>query len=96
MDLDTYDIKTILVDPPRAGLDAASLELTKKYDEIVYISCNPAKLNAELASFEDHKIVSAALFDQVVLTRAHTYAHSQTHGQNHARKISSSSPFPTR
>lgn len=64
VDLDQYDIKTIFVDPPRAGLDAGSLELTKKYDEIVYISCNPAKLRAELDSFPDHKIEAAALFDQ--------------------------------
>jgi len=46
-------------------LDEASLALTRQYDEIVYISCNPAKLNAELALFNEHKIVSAALFDQV-------------------------------
>ena len=48
-----------------AGLDDASLALTKKFDEIVYISCNPAKLRAELDSFDEHQIVSAALFDQV-------------------------------
>jgi len=54
-----------------AGLDAGSLELTKKYDEIVYISCNPAKLRAELDSFPDHKIEAAALFDQVCVP-AHT------------------------
>jgi hypothetical protein len=52
--------RTILVDPPRAGLDAASLELTQKYDEIVYISCNPAKLRAELGArftcFTDTKV----------------------------------------
>jgi hypothetical protein len=88
VDLDTYDIKTILVDPPRAGLDSASLELTKKYDEIVYISCNPAKLNAELASFEDHKIVSAALFDQVVLTRA-----TRTRTHKHMDKITHTRSF---
>lgn len=66
VDLDTYDIKSILVDPPRAGLDQASLALTQKYDEIVYISCNPTKLRSELESFTEsgHAIVSAALFDQ--------------------------------
>jgi len=68
VDIDDYNIQTILVDPPRAGLDAASLELTKKYDEIVYISCNPAKLQVELESFTEHRIVSAALFDQFPYT----------------------------
>ena len=34
VDLASYDIQTILVDPPRAGLDAASLALTQQYDEV--------------------------------------------------------------
>jgi len=38
-DNDKYDIKIILVDPPRAGLDVNTCKLVCYYDYIVYISC---------------------------------------------------------
>jgi tRNA (uracil-5-)-methyltransferase len=36
-----FDFSTVLVDPPRAGLDPVTLGLVAKYDHILYISCNP-------------------------------------------------------
>lgn len=63
--LDDYDFTTVLVDPPRAGLDAASCRQLSGYARIVYISCNPDTLEDNLALLtETHRITRLALFDQ--------------------------------
>ena len=36
-----FEFGTVLVDPPRAGLDALTRSLVSKYQDILYISCNP-------------------------------------------------------
>src|SRR5690606_26319735 len=65
VDLSGYDFGTVFVDPPRAGLDPATLELVKGYDRILYISCNPHTLAANLDELHGtHRIVRCALFDQ--------------------------------
>lgn len=65
MALDGYRFTTVLVDPPRAGLDAPSCERLRDYARIVYISCNPETLAANLEQLADtHAIVRFALFDQ--------------------------------
>lgn len=63
--LDEYDFSTVLVDPPRAGLDEASCRQLGDYPRIVYISCNPESLadNLEILA-ETHMITRFALFDQ--------------------------------
>eukprot|EP00199_Chlamydomonas_sp_CCMP681_P002363 CAMPEP_0119105958 /NCGR_PEP_ID=MMETSP1180-20130426/3784_1 /TAXON_ID=3052 ORGANISM="Chlamydomonas cf sp, Strain CCMP681" /NCGR_SAMPLE_ID=MMETSP1180 /ASSEMBLY_ACC=CAM_ASM_000741 /LENGTH=406 /DNA_ID=CAMNT_0007091155 /DNA_START=60 /DNA_END=1276 /DNA_ORIENTATION=+ len=40
-DWDSLRLDTILVDPPRSGLDAATVKLVSAFDRVVYISCNP-------------------------------------------------------
>ena len=63
--LDDYDFTTVLVDPPRAGLDEASCRQLSGYSRIVYISCNPDTLEDNLALLtETHRIARLALFDQ--------------------------------
>ena len=65
MALDDYDFSTVLVDPPRAGLDPQSCERLREYARIVYISCNPATLLDNLQQLQDtHAIRRFALFDQ--------------------------------
>jgi tRNA (uracil-5-)-methyltransferase len=65
IDLDSYNFSTILVDPPRAGLDADTLKLISRFDNIVYISCNPQTLADNLKQIcISHQIESAAVFDQ--------------------------------
>lgn len=65
MALDDYAFTTVLVDPPRAGLDAPSCERLRGYARIVYISCNPETLAANLEQLADtHAIARFALFDQ--------------------------------
>lgn len=83
IDLSSYDFRTVLVDPPRAGLDDASVAQVQGYEHIVYISCNPNSLHKNLQSLcETHDVTRFALFDQfpytdhietgVVLTRKPT------------------------
>ncbi|WP_254277110.1 tRNA (uridine(54)-C5)-methyltransferase TrmA [Halomonas sp. 3H] len=63
--LDDYDFTTVLVDPPRAGLDEASCRQLSGYSRIVYISCNPETLADNLETLtETHEITRFALFDQ--------------------------------
>lgn len=69
IDLDTYDFSTVLVDPPRAGLDQTTLSLIARFDTIVYISCNPETLIDNLSSLnKTHKVTKTALFDQFPFT----------------------------
>ncbi|MFO8044449.1 MAG: tRNA (uridine(54)-C5)-methyltransferase TrmA [Halomonas sp.] len=63
--LDEYRFSTVLVDPPRAGLDEASCRQLSDYPRIVYISCNPKSLEDNLEILgETHAITRFALFDQ--------------------------------
>jgi tRNA/tmRNA/rRNA uracil-C5-methylase (TrmA/RlmC/RlmD family) len=39
-----YEFSTVLVDPPRAGLDKNTLQAIQQYDQIIYISCYPPRL----------------------------------------------------
>jgi len=68
-DLTAYNYDTVLVDPPRAGLDPDSTELVSRFNNIVYISCNPHTLQNNLAELvKTHKIEKFALFDQFPYT----------------------------
>jgi len=65
IDLESYNFSTVLVDPPRAGLDDSSTELIMTIDNIIYISCNPETLARDLETLTTtHKVVEAAIYDQ--------------------------------
>ncbi|QEA39447.1 tRNA (uridine(54)-C5)-methyltransferase TrmA [Pistricoccus aurantiacus] len=67
--LSEHDFSTVLVDPPRAGLDEQSCEQLSEYPRIVYISCNPDTLVENLAHLDKtHDIARLALFDQFPFT----------------------------
>ena len=69
IDLTAYDCNTILVDPPRAGLDDYTLQMVQGYERILYISCNPHTLCENLQTLtQTHRIERAALFDQFPYT----------------------------
>ncbi|WP_369854741.1 tRNA (uridine(54)-C5)-methyltransferase TrmA [Candidatus Thalassolituus haligoni] len=69
IDLGSYDFRTVLVDPPRAGLDDESVKQVQGYDNIIYISCNPETLQANLRLLsQTHTIQRFALFDQFPYT----------------------------
>lgn len=69
IDLHSFNFGTVFVDPPRAGLDPATLELVRGYQRILYISCNPETLAANLQDLSStHQITRCALFDQFPYT----------------------------
>ncbi|MCF1429104.1 MAG: tRNA (uridine(54)-C5)-methyltransferase TrmA [Shewanella sp.] len=69
VDLKSYQCNTIFVDPPRAGLDPDTVKLVQGYERILYISCNPNTLIANLDVLsQTHKISRFALFDQFPYT----------------------------
>jgi tRNA (uracil-5-)-methyltransferase len=69
IDLTKYDFSTVLVDPPRAGIDQKTLDLIQQFDSIIYISCNPLTLAENLESLcLTHEIKRAAVFDQFPFT----------------------------
>ncbi len=69
IELHTYDFSTVLVDPPRAGLDEGTTTLISKIDHIIYISCNPETLARDLKVLtQTHQVAQAALFDQFPYT----------------------------
>jgi tRNA (uracil-5-)-methyltransferase len=69
-DLDAFNAATVLVDPPRAGLDDASCALLVQFARIVYISCNPQTLLRDVGRLGDaYRIERFALFDQFPYTR---------------------------
>ena len=60
------DVNTIVVDPPRKGLDAKVAEsiLSVKPNKIIYISCNPSTLARDLKIFaKDYSISFVQPFD---------------------------------
>jgi len=69
IDLKSYEFGSVFVDPPRAGMDEGTCELTRRFDRILYISCNPETLAANIAQLSDtHKVSRCALFDQFPYT----------------------------
>lgn len=69
LDLKSYDFSTVLVDPPRAGLDDKTIAMIQQFDKIIYISCNPLTLADNLQQLvRTHAIKRSALFDQFPFT----------------------------
>ena len=67
--LGEYDLKTLFVDPPRAGLDEQTVAMASNFETILYISCNPQTLLENLQSLcTSHQIKQFALFDQFPYT----------------------------
>ncbi len=65
----SYNVKTIFVDPPRSGLDELTLELVSRYEHILYISCNPYTLQENLQELlKTHTIEDMVAFDQFAYT----------------------------
>ena len=65
VDLNSYNFSTVLVDPPRAGLDIDTIKLISNIDNIIYISCNPETMARDLVELtKTHAIEDSAIFDQ--------------------------------
>lgn len=69
IDLDSYEFTSIFVDPPRSGMDPHTTSITQRYENIMYISCNPVTLQENLKTItQTHEITNVALFDQFPYT----------------------------
>jgi tRNA (uracil-5-)-methyltransferase len=69
INIDNYNFKTVLVDPPRAGLDINTIKLISQFDNIVYISCNPNTLANNLKELcKTHNVIKINFFDQFPYT----------------------------
>jgi tRNA (uracil-5-)-methyltransferase len=67
--LGDYSLQTLFVDPPRAGLDEHTVQMASRFPSIIYISCNPTSLAANLEVLcENHHVEQFALFDQFPYT----------------------------
>ncbi|MRJ03003.1 MAG: tRNA (uridine(54)-C5)-methyltransferase TrmA [Epsilonproteobacteria bacterium] len=70
VDLSSLQLESLLVDPPRSGLDPATLRVAKNFRNILYISCNPSTLRRDLDELEREgfSLEEVALFDQFPYT----------------------------
>ncbi|MCF7521399.1 tRNA (uridine(54)-C5)-methyltransferase TrmA [Neisseria sp. ZJ106] len=69
IELSDYRFSTIFVDPPRAGVDDETLKLVAQFEHVIYISCNPQTLRANLDTLcQTHTVERFALFDQFPFT----------------------------
>ncbi len=67
-----YSFGAALVDPPRAGLDPATVGLLGRFGTIIYISCCPATLTENLKELvKTHRVEKIAFFDQFPYTEEH-------------------------
>lgn len=69
INLQDYQFSTLMLDPPRAGLDDETRRIAQEFENIIYISCNPDTLHRDLLQLtQTHKIKRFAAFDQFPYT----------------------------
>jgi len=69
IDINSYDITSLFVDPPRAGLDEESCRFASRFENLLYISCNPETLARDMKYLlKTHRIEAMAMFDQFPYT----------------------------
>jgi tRNA (uracil-5-)-methyltransferase len=67
--LQDYEFSTVFVDPPRSGMDSETTDFVSRFENILYISCNPLTLKENLQVLnKTHKVERMALFDQFPYT----------------------------
>ena len=70
IDIHDYNLTTLLIDPPRSGLEfKEALDFTARFNRVIYISCGPTSLCSDLAYLsKTHNIKKLAFFDQFPYT----------------------------
>ena len=82
IEITSYNISTIFVDPPRSGMDEVSCKFASRYENILYISCNPETLLRDLDILcKTHTVEGMAIFDQF------PYTHHVEMGVKLVRKV---------
>ena len=58
-------VDTVIVDPPRVGLDRSVPPMIEawKPERIIYVSCNPVTLSRDLSLFAEYRPILAKVFD---------------------------------
>jgi tRNA (uracil-5-)-methyltransferase len=64
IDLKNFNFSHVLVDPPRSGLSHNVTEILNKFENIIYISCNPDTFKRDLDKLKDYRIKKLEVFDQ--------------------------------
>lgn len=67
--LSDYNFSHLLLDPPRSGLTSDVISLANKFDNIIYISCNPETYVRDIKNLSNFKILEIQFFDQFVNTK---------------------------
>lgn len=69
INLESFSFSHIFIDPPRAGLDEASINFIKNFQNIIYISCSVDSLQRDLQELtKTHQVKNLAFFDQFPYT----------------------------
>lgn len=70
IDIKDYNLTTLLIDPPRSGLEyKEALDFTARFNRVIYISCGPTSLCSDLTYLcKTHRIKKLAFFDQFPYT----------------------------
>ena len=68
IDMQSYQFSHILMDPPRAGLSDETITLSKKFKNMIYISCNPETFLRDVVKV-GRNIEAIAIFDQFANTQ---------------------------
>jgi tRNA (uracil-5-)-methyltransferase len=68
INIQSYQFSHILVDPPRAGLSDETINLSKQFKNMIYISCNPETFLRDIVKLE-RNIKSIGIFDQFTNTQ---------------------------
>jgi tRNA (uracil-5-)-methyltransferase len=63
-----YNFSHLLLDPPRSGLTDDVISLVNRFENVIYISCNPETYARDLSKLIDYKISKIEFFDQFVNT----------------------------
>jgi tRNA (uracil-5-)-methyltransferase len=62
---DNFNFSTVLVNPPREGVEPGMLRYAQGLGTIMYVSCNPATLLRDTTKLmKTHRVAAAAMFDQ--------------------------------
>ena len=67
--INEYKLNTLLVDPPRSGLDPDSIKLASKFQNIIYFSCSLDSFTSDIKVLaKTHASKNFAIFDQFPAT----------------------------
>lgn len=70
IDLKSYKLDTLFVDPPRSGIGDEGVKFASRFQNIIYISCNPDTLYEDIELLADnYEVVEMAIFDQFAYTK---------------------------